>query len=95
MEFSFFQENKKCELTNDEESDAEERLWILGYENESKYNPPFIWRKVVPGRRVTCVLVSSPERSNFLCIPLRNVANSLHQVKEKVGSAFVMVRSTF
>ena len=36
MEFSFFQQNKKCELTNDEESDAEERLWILGYENESK-----------------------------------------------------------
>ena len=38
---------------------------------------------------------SSPERSNFLYIPLRNVVNSLHEMKEKVGSGFVMVRSTF
>ena len=57
-------------------------------------NPPFIWRKVVPRRRVTAYS-SSAERSNFLYIPLRNVANSLHEMKEKVGSAFVMVRSTF
>ena len=37
---------------------------------------PFIWRKVVPGRRVTHL----PE------LPLQNLANRLHE-KQKVGSA--------
>ena len=41
------------------------------------------------------VYSSSAERSKFLYIPLRNVVNSWHEMKEKVGSGFVMVRSTF
>ena len=57
-------------------------------------NPPFIWRKAVPVEG-SPAYSSSPERSNFLYIPLRNVVNSLHEMKEKVGSGFVMVRSTF
>ena len=47
MKFSFFQQNKKCELTNDEESNAEKRLQILGYEIESKY-PPVYTEKSCP-----------------------------------------------
>ena len=58
-------------------------------------NPPFIWRKAVPGRRVNRVLELPRAIHFFIYIPLRNVANSLHEMKEKVGSAFVMVRSTF
>ena len=47
---------------------------------------PFIWRKVVPGRRVTRLPKLPSGRANFSYISLQNLANRLHE-KLKVGSA--------
>ena len=47
---------------------------------------PFIWRKVVPGRRVLPAYPSYPGGANFSYISLQNLANRLHE-KQKVGSA--------
>lgn len=67
---------------------------LLGVKTKIKITP------LLYGEKLSAVEVSPaypiyPERSNYLCISLQNVANSLHVMKEKVGSSFVMVRWTF
>ena len=90
MKFSFFQQNKKMRINKRWgiwcwREIIDSRVW-----NRIKISPRLYGEKLSPVEG-SPAYSSSPQRSNFSYIPLRNLPNSLHEMKEKVGSAFVLL----
>ena len=65
-----------------------------GIKTKIKITPRLYGGKLSPVE-VSTAYSSNPERANLSFISEQKVANRLHERKEKVGSAFLMVGSPF